>query len=156
MKFIKPEVTVQFFSHPHCGKSTMALISCKLFKSSVVQKISNLYCSSCTVLAHNFSTVKKSRTEPVTKDESEITKSVFISQSNNIFTNLAMEDWIYQNMDFNKHHVLFIWRNAPCVVIGRHQNPWLEANMKYLGEKGIDIARRNSGGTLIFCSLVFF
>ncbi|KAL0268314.1 UNVERIFIED_CONTAM: hypothetical protein PYX00_010307 [Menopon gallinae] len=128
----------------------MALVSCNLFKSSVVQKISSLNCNACTVLAQNFSSVKKGRNEPVTKDESEIKKSVFISQSNNIFTNLAIEDWIYQNMDFNKHHILLIWRNAPCVVIGRHQNPWLEANMKYLGEKGIDIARRNSGGGTVY------
>lgn len=55
--------------------------------------------------------------------DEEIKKSVFVSQSHDIFTNLALEDWLYRNFDFSKHHVLMLWSNDPCVVIGRHQNP---------------------------------
>lgn len=55
--------------------------------------------------------------------DGEIKKSVFVSQSHDIFTNLALEDWLYRNFDFSKHHVLMLWSNDPCVVIGRHQNP---------------------------------
>lgn len=55
--------------------------------------------------------------------DDEIKKSVFISQSHDIFTNLALEDWLYRNFDFTTHHVLMLWSNDPCVVIGRHQNP---------------------------------
>lgn len=71
----------------------------------------------------NESTDKK-KPQPI-KDipDEEIKKSVFVSQSNNIFTNLALEDWLYRNFDFSKHHVLMLWSNDPCVVIGRHQNP---------------------------------
>lgn len=85
--------------------------------------------------------------------ERSIKKSVFISQSNDIFQNLALEDWLYRNFDFKKHHVLMLWQNNPCVVIGRHQNPWLEANvsnLKNITENGVQLARRNSGGGTVY------
>lgn len=82
--------------------------------------------------------------------EREVTKSVFISQSTDIYTNLALEDWMYQNMDFTNNHVMMVWKNEPCVVIGKHQNPWLEANIPALAEKDIALARRNSGGGTVY------
>ncbi|XP_055855040.1 lipoyltransferase 1, mitochondrial [Episyrphus balteatus] len=82
--------------------------------------------------------------------DSEIKKSVFISQSSDIFTNLALEDWLYKNFDFSHHHVLLLWANNPCVVIGRHQNPFTESNVSKLLDKGIVLARRNSGGGAVY------
>lgn len=82
--------------------------------------------------------------------DNEIKKSVFISQSYDIFTNLALEDWFYRNFDFTNHHVLMLWSNDPCVVIGRHQNPFLEANISKLQQAGIELARRNSGGGTVY------
>lgn len=82
--------------------------------------------------------------------DKEIRKSVFISQSNDVFTNLALEDWIYRNFDFTYHHILMLWSNNPCVVIGRHQNPFLEANISGLEANGIQLARRNSGGGAVY------
>ncbi|XP_032528718.2 lipoyltransferase 1, mitochondrial isoform X2 [Danaus plexippus] len=82
--------------------------------------------------------------------EREVTKSVFMSQSTDIYTNLALEDWMYRNMDFSNHHVMMVWRNEPCVVIGRHQNPWLEANVPFLNDKDIPLARRHSGGGTVY------
>lgn len=90
---------------------------------------------------------KKDRELP---PEGEVTKSVFMSQSTDIYTNLALEDWMYRNMDFSNHHVMMVWRNEPCVVIGRHQNPWLEANVPLLNEREIALARRNSGGGTVY------
>lgn len=86
------------------------------------------------------------------QDESNdsIKKSVFISQSREIFTNLALEDWFYRNSDFTDHHVLLLWRNDPCVVIGRHQNPWIEHNAQIVEKRGIALARRNSGGGTVY------
>ncbi|XP_057340736.1 lipoyltransferase 1, mitochondrial [Microplitis mediator] len=81
---------------------------------------------------------------------SEIKKSVFISQSTDIFKNLALEDWLYRYYDLENHHVLLLWKSDPCVVIGRHQNPWMEANVKVLEDKGIYLARRNSGGGTVY------
>uniref|UniRef100_A0A1A9WHX1 BPL/LPL catalytic domain-containing protein n=1 Tax=Glossina brevipalpis TaxID=37001 RepID=A0A1A9WHX1_9MUSC len=82
--------------------------------------------------------------------DAEIKKSVFISQSYDIFTNLALEDWLYRHFDFTHHHVLLLWSNEPCVVIGRHQNPFLEANVSKILSNGIALARRNSGGGAVF------
>ncbi|XP_046838246.1 lipoyltransferase 1, mitochondrial isoform X3 [Vespa crabro] len=79
-----------------------------------------------------------------------IRKSVFISQSNDVFTNLALEDWLYRNFDFTNHHVLLLWRNDPCVVIGRHQNPWLECDTRITEKHGIALVRRNSGGGTVY------
>ncbi|CAH4031313.1 unnamed protein product [Pieris brassicae] len=96
------------------------------------------------------SSAKPIKQAQVLPPEREITKSVFMSQSTDIYTNLAMEDWMYRNMDFSNHHVMMVWRNEPCVVIGRHQNPWLEANVPFLGDKEIALARRNSGGGTVY------
>lgn len=82
--------------------------------------------------------------------DSEIKKSVFISQSYDIYTNLALEDWFYRNFDFTNHHVLMLWSNDPCVVVGRHQNPFSEANISNLTKVGIELARRNSGGGTVY------
>ncbi|CAK9823180.1 Lipoyltransferase 1, mitochondrial [Anthophora retusa] len=79
-----------------------------------------------------------------------ITKSVFISQSTDVFTNLALEDWFYRNYNFTNHHVLLLWCNNPCIVIGRHQNPWLEHNSQVAKKRGIALARRNSGGGTVY------
>ncbi|GBP11067.1 Lipoyltransferase 1, mitochondrial [Eumeta japonica] len=82
--------------------------------------------------------------------EEKVTKSVFMSQSTDIYANLALEDWMYKNMDFSNHHVMMVWRNEPCVVIGRHQNPWQEANIPLLNEREIALARRSSGGGTVY------
>lgn len=82
-----------------------------------------------------------------------IKKTVFISNTKDIFTNLACEDWMYKNFDFKTHHVLFMWQSEPCVVIGRHQNPFIEANLaefKNITEFGVTLARRNSGGGTVY------
>ncbi|KAH8336921.1 hypothetical protein KR059_008382 [Drosophila kikkawai] len=93
------------------------------------------------------------RQPPPVVPDSEIKKSVFISQSSDVFTNLALEDWLYKNFDFSHHHVLLLWANDPCVVIGRHQNPFTEANVSRLVERGITLARRNSGGGAVYHDL---
>lgn len=80
-------------------------------------------------------------------------RQVFISQSNDVFTNLALEDWLYKNHDFDHKHLLLLWRNEPCVVIGRHQNPWTESNVPFLRENAINLARRNSGGGTVYHDL---
>nr|CAD7266347.1 unnamed protein product [Timema shepardi] len=94
-----------------------------------------------------YSTNSKHLTE---QTQSKIKKSVFISQSTDIFTNLALEDWMYRNFDFTDQHILLLWHNSPCVVIGRHQNPWLEANIEHLYKSDVEIARRNSGGGAVY------
>jgi len=79
--------------------------------------------------------------------------SVWVSKSQDIFHNLALEDWIYRNMNFTNHHLLLLWKNLPCVVIGRHQNPWRECNVKTMKACNVRLARRNSGGGTVYHDL---
>lgn len=104
-----------------------------------------------SILKSNFSTNSSTTTTTSEKKENEpVKKSVFISQSYDIFTNLAIEDWIYKNYDLKSHHILMLWINNPCVVIGRHQNPFNETNVCHLRNAGIELARRNSGGGTVY------
>ena len=63
------------------------------------------------------------------------------STSLSIYENLGLEDWLYQNHNFEESRVLLLYKNSPCVVIGRHQNPWTEANIPFLRENSIDIGQ---------------
>ncbi|KAH1026135.1 lipoyltransferase 1, mitochondrial isoform X1 [Dendroctonus ponderosae] len=81
---------------------------------------------------------------------SNIAKLIYFSRSTDIFTNLALEDWLYTNRNFTNQPMLMLWRNKPCVVIGRHQNPWLESNFAMLPQMGAELARRNSGGGTVY------
>ncbi|XP_066247294.1 lipoyl amidotransferase LIPT1, mitochondrial-like [Euwallacea similis] len=99
-----------------------------------------------------------------TKSESNIKKSVYISQSTDIYSNLALKEWLYKNFDFHNNHLLLLWQNSPSVVIGQHQNPWLETNFSDLHnllETGVTLARRSSSGSASYndkgsLSLSFF
>ncbi|KAK9889308.1 hypothetical protein WA026_004589 [Henosepilachna vigintioctopunctata] len=85
--------------------------------------------------------------------ESNIKKSVFISQSKDIYTNLALQEWIYKNFNLAQHHILMLWQNDPCVVIGRDHNPWLEANVEDLSkitQSGVKLARQTTDGHTIY------
>ena len=76
--------------------------------------------------------------------------SVYVSTCHNIFYNLALEDWICKNVKFDHRVILMLWRNKPCVVVGRHQNPWAECNLNQADLQGTDVVRRNSGGGTVY------
>jgi len=78
---------------------------------------------------------------------------VWRSKSSCIFANLALEDWLYRRGGFLEKEVVLLYRNSPCVVIGRHQNPWTETCVPFLREHGIALARRNSGGGTVYHDL---
>ncbi len=77
---------------------------------------------------------------------------VFIAKEFDPWLNLATEDWLYHDMD-PSHHVLFLWRNSPTVVIGRYQNPWQECNLEQMEQDGVKLARRQSGGGAVYHDL---
>lgn len=43
-----------------------------------------------------------------------------------------------------------IWTDGPSLVLGRHQNPWVEANLGLVNKLGIKVARRHSGGGCVY------
>ncbi len=45
---------------------------------------------------------------------------------------------------------LFLYRNDPCVVIGRHQNPWIECDLAAMQRDGVPLVRRQSGGGTVY------
>lgn len=72
------------------------------------------------------------------------------SVSNDVYQNLALEDWIHDHVNLESKPILLFWRNSPSVVIGRHQNPWQECNLNLMREKGVKLARRKSGGGTVY------
>ncbi|VDM96394.1 unnamed protein product [Thelazia callipaeda] len=79
---------------------------------------------------------------------------LFISRSQNIYENLAFEEWLLRNFKPEEaDESVFLWSNKPAVVIGRHQNPWLETDLNYLKHNNIDLARRHSGGGAVYHDL---
>lgn len=77
---------------------------------------------------------------------------LLLSDSYDPWFNLAVEECIFRQMSPTQH-VLFLWRNAETVVIGRAQNPWKECNTRKMEADGIKLARRSSGGGAVFHDL---
>lgn len=94
---------------------------------------------------------------------------IYISCSLDPYLNLSIEHFLLQNSPPHSR-VLFLYVNRPCVVIGRNQNPWLETNLKLLGQRraagrydavskeyvrshwweNVQLVRRRSGGGTVF------
>ena len=93
---------------------------------------------------------------------------IYISQSHDPFLNLSIEHYLLQKTPIAST-VLFLYVNEPCVIIGRNQNPWLEADLQVLAAGGakvptstitkhgnaglsgpIQLLRRRSGGGTVF------
>lgn len=77
---------------------------------------------------------------------------ILVSTSTNPWFNLAVEEVIFHKMD-PYHRVLFVWRNADTVVIGRAQNPWRECNASRMENDNVKLARRRTGGGAVFQDL---
>ena len=93
---------------------------------------------------------------------------VYISKTHDPFINLSIEHYLLQKTHADST-ILFLYINNPCVVIGRNQNPWLEANFRLLAKqaggesiaplgtiqqlenpKQVQLVRRRSGGGAVF------
>ena len=66
--------------------------------------------------------------------------SIYISKSNNIVFNLSTEEYLYEHNEISRP-VLFLYQNDRNVVIGKHQNPWKECNVKLMEEENVNLAR---------------
>lgn len=77
---------------------------------------------------------------------------VLLTESDDPYLNLATEDWIFNDMSC-RSRVLFLWRNAPCVIVGRGQNVWSECLTDQLEKDGVSLVRRHSGGGAVYQDL---
>lgn len=64
--------------------------------------------------------------------------------------NLALEEVL---MDRALEDLFWLWRDDPSVIVGRNQNTIREINPDYVGETGIPVVRRLSGGGAVYHDL---
>ncbi|KAJ4479055.1 Lipoyltransferase and lipoate-protein ligase [Lentinula aciculospora] len=78
---------------------------------------------------------------------------IYISKSTNPYFNLSFEDWLFRHKAPDEP-LLLLYRDEPCVVIGRNQNPWKEINLPALrASQSIQLIRRRSGGGTVYHDL---
>ena len=70
----------------------------------------------------------------------------YISECRDPYSNIAFE----RELLLARQKTVFLWINDPCVIIGRNQNPWAEADIEYENTHGIRLARRFSGGGAVY------
>ncbi|KIS68079.1 uncharacterized protein UMAG_03661 [Mycosarcoma maydis] len=76
----------------------------------------------------------------------------YVSLSTNPWFNLAFEDHLFRSVD-PSIPICFLYRNSPCVVVGRNQNPWKELNATAMRSIGLPMVRRRSGGGTVYHDL---
>ena len=64
--------------------------------------------------------------------------------------NLATEEFVLKNFD---EDTFMLWRNAPSIIVGKHQNTLAEINLDYVKKNNIKVVRRLSGGGAVFHDL---
>ncbi len=69
------------------------------------------------------------------------------SQTNNPYLNIATEEFLLKN---TSEDLIFFYRNAPSVIIGKHQVHNIEVNLPFVTEHKIPVIRRISGGGSVF------
>jgi lipoate-protein ligase A len=66
------------------------------------------------------------------------------------YFNLAAEEYVMENFD---RDCFMLWRNAPTIIVGRHQNTLAEINVDYVRQNNLPVVRRMSGGGAVFHDL---
>lgn len=76
---------------------------------------------------------------------------IYIYNNNtNPYFNLALEEYILK--EFNDD-CFMLWRDIPCVVVGKNQNTLSEINLDYVDKHNIPVVRRLTGGGAVFHDL---
>jgi lipoate-protein ligase A len=67
--------------------------------------------------------------------------------------NLALEEYILRKLPIEEEDYLLFYINEPSIIIGKNQNTAEEVNAAYVGENGIHVVRRLSGGGAVYHDL---
>lgn len=75
-----------------------------------------------------------------------------------VFVSLVTDPWVNMGLEsfFLNHYQeegCLIYRDAPCLVIGKNQNPYREVNITFCKEKALPVIRRISGGGTVYHDL---
>lgn len=66
------------------------------------------------------------------------------------YFNLATEEFVLKEISDDS---FMLWRNAPSIIVGKHQNTLAEINVEYVKKNNIPVVRRLSGGGAVFHDL---
>ena len=77
----------------------------------------------------------------------------YYSDSNNVYYNLALEEFLVRNFDFSNQELLLIYKNEPCIVLGKNQNFFQEVHLPTFFKSNYKLARRISGGGTVIHDL---
>ena len=77
---------------------------------------------------------------------------IIVTSSTNPYLNLAQELALFDT-PLRDERILYLWRNSPVVVIGKHQNPYKECNIHFMNQNGVYLARRPTGGGAVYQDL---
>ena len=66
------------------------------------------------------------------------------------YFNLAAEEYVLKNF---ADDCFMLWRNEPCIIVGKHQNTLAEINLDFVREKQLKVVRRLTGGGAVFHDL---
>lgn len=73
----------------------------------------------------------------------------FVSDKQDIRWNLAAEEYLLNKKDITEPLIL-LYRQKPCVIIGRNQNVYEEVDLDCLRANDITLTRRISGGGAVY------
>lgn len=66
------------------------------------------------------------------------------------YFNLASEEYLLKH---RKENFIYLWINAPAVIVGINQNTVQEVNLDYTTSHGIKVVRRQTGGGAVYHDL---
>ncbi|WP_056979659.1 lipoate--protein ligase [Companilactobacillus nodensis] len=75
-----------------------------------------------------------------------------VMKDRDIRDNLATEQYLMNNVEFDEPLVLF-YIEGPCIIVGRNQNTMEEINPDYIKDNNITVTRRLSGGGAVYQDL---